>query len=37
MLTKEFASVQDGTMSENQINRDAVGNIVAGKQRNNLS
>ena len=30
MLTKEFASVEDGTMPESQLRRDALGNIVAG-------
>ena len=31
MLTKEFAAVENGTISAGQIQRDAMGNIVAGE------
>lgn len=30
MLTKEFAAVDNGTMTVSQIERDAQGNIIAG-------
>ena len=30
MLTKEFAAVENGTISDAQLLRDAQGNIVAG-------
>jgi hypothetical protein len=31
MLTKEFAAAENGAISAAQIQRDAMGNIVAGE------
>ena len=32
LLTKEYAAVEDGTITKSQLRRDGLGHIVAGKR-----